>query len=134
MRCWILLGACVPFLAACAAKPVLYPNDHLSRVGDAQSKHDIAECRELADDYVRSHPVAQVAEKTVQGGAVGGAAGAAGGAVLGHAARGAEVGAAAGAAGAAARGIFKTRQPSSTYKHFVNRCLKERGYDVIGWE
>jgi hypothetical protein len=24
-------------------------------------------------------------------------------------------------------------KPSSTYRHFVQRCLKDKGFDVIGW-
>ncbi len=29
---------------------------------------------------------------------------------------------------------FRASRPSLTYKTFVNRCLREKGYDPIGWE
>ena len=57
--------------------------------------------------------------------------------VVRRGAEGAAVGAAAGAAGAAAgavRGGFDAADPNPTYRRFVERCLRERGYDVIGWQ
>ena len=68
------------------------------------------------------------------GGAVGSAAGAVGGAVVGHAGRGAMIGAASGATAGFLRGLFRRSPPSNAYKQFVLRCLKERGYDPVGWE
>jgi len=32
------------------------------------------------------------------------------------------------------RGLFKAREPSPVYKNFVDRCLRERGYEPIGWK
>ena len=43
-------------------------------------------------------------------------------------------GAAAGAATGATRSAFKSTELSPTFQRFVQRCLSERGYDVIGWE
>ena len=48
--------------------------------------------------------------------------------VLGGAAGGAAVGGAAGAVNGA-----MTTKVSHTYRNFVQRCLKDKGYDVIGW-
>ena len=31
-------------------------------------------------------------------------------------------------------GLFRRSPPSQAYKEFVQRCLKERGYDPVGWE
>jgi hypothetical protein len=33
-------------------------------------------------------------------------------------------------------GLFSagTSQPSHAYVNYVNRCLQEKGYEVIGWE
>ena len=58
----------------------------------------------------------------------------AGGAVLGRAGRGAAVGAATGATGGFLRGLFKGRQPSQVHKRFVDKCLRDRGYEPLGWE
>lgn len=123
--------------AGCATqRPVLYPNAKLKRVGDSVAQRDIDDCIRLAEDYGVS---AGRGEKIARGGgggaAVGGATGAVAGAI-GHrnvvdsAARGAAVGAAAGATGAAVR----SDRPSEAYRGFVQRCLRERGYDVIGWQ
>lgn len=44
------------------------------------------------------------------------------------------IGAAGGAAGGFVGGTAKASQPSPVYMNFVNRCLGEKGYQVIGWE
>lgn len=123
-------------LTGCAAKhgPVLYPNEHLKRVGEVQAQRDIDECSRMADSYVKQNPGAKVVGGTIVGGAGGAAVGTAVGAVTGSVGRGAAVGAAAGATAGLFRGIIKGSQPSPVYKTFVNRCLKEKGYDPIGWE
>ncbi len=128
---------CIVFcMVGCSAKkPVLYPNAHLSMVGQAQSQLDIDECGRLADAYVKSGAGSQIAKDATVGGAVGGAAGGAYGAVWGgSASKRAGAGAAAGAAAAATRGLFKSKEPSPVYKSFVNRCLHEKGYTTIGWQ
>jgi predicted small lipoprotein YifL len=114
-------------------RPVLYPNDYLNAVGDAQAEEDIEECVNQADVYVRSNPGEQVAGSTVVGGAAGGVIGAAGGAVVGSLGRGAAIGGATGATAGLIRGLSKASQPSPTHKNFVDRCLREKGYEPIGW-
>lgn len=123
-------------LAGCAAKhgPVLYPNEHLKKAGDVQAQKDIDDCSRTADSYIKQNPGAKVAGSTALGGAGGAAVGTAAGAVTGSIGRGAAVGAVTGATIGLFRGIVKSSQPSPVYKNFVNRCLKEKGYDPIGWE
>lgn len=122
-------------LAGCAAsRPVLYPNAHLARVGQGQAEQDIAACGHLADQYVASGGAGTVAGSTAVGGGAGAAIGAAGGAVRGSAGTGAAVGAATGATAGFIRGLFKASEPSPTYKNFVNHCLRERGYEPVGWQ
>jgi hypothetical protein len=117
---------------ACAAKPVLYPNAHLQRVGSEVAQYEIAECLRLARQEVPSDEGRDAAERTAKGGAVGGATGAAVGAVVGSAGRGA----AAGAAGGATRGfmgwLFGPR-PDALERSYTEACLRERGYQPIGW-
>jgi len=127
----------VLLVAACAPKPILYPNAHYKDVGQEAAERDIDECREMAKDAGATSnqgKTAQVAGSTGAGGAIGSAAGAVGGAVVGHPGRGAMIGAAGGATGGFLRGLFRRSPPSTAYKQFVNRCLKERGYDPVGWE
>jgi hypothetical protein len=130
--------AALLLIAGCAApEPVLYPNDHLAYVGRDAAEEDIDDCQDMAESAGANKGEGsgeQAAGGAVVGGAVGGAAGAAGGAVVGSAGRGAAVGAAAGAAGGLVRGLFKGPKPSSAYRNFVNRCLYDRGYEVVGWD
>jgi hypothetical protein len=32
------------------------------------------------------------------------------------------------------RGVAKASQPSPIYKRFVERCLRDKGYEPLGWE
>lgn len=123
-------------LIGCASTqhPQLYPNAHLQRVGQQQAEQDIEACRELASAYVQSTAGEDVAKDTAIGAAGGTAAGAVGGAISGNVGLGAAVGAATGATAGFLSGLFKETPPSPVYKEFVDRCLRERGYEVVGWE
>jgi outer membrane lipoprotein SlyB len=132
-RCFIL--TMVILFSACADKrPVLYPNAHLKQVGHAAAQADIDDCIQYAaDNDAASNKGEEIAKDTAGGAAVGGAVGAATGAVLGNLGRGAAAGAAGGAAAGATRTILKSGDPDPVFKNFVNRCLKEKGYEPIGW-
>jgi hypothetical protein len=129
-------------LAACASdpEPILYPNDRLQAVGQAQAEQDIAECRDLAENAgasAGSGEAGRAAGSTAAGGAIGGASGAVGGAILGSPGTGAAVGAATGATAGLMRSIFSGGRgsgPSAAYRNVVDRCLRERGYEPAGWE
>lgn len=130
-------------LGCTAQRPVLYPNAQLKRVGTSTADGDIDECMRRADEYVRSGGESNKALESAgiaagTGAAVGAAGGAAGGAVVGRAGRWAGIGAAGGAAGGATRAVvhemFSKRGPSPVYRNFVNRCLRDKGYDPIGWQ
>jgi outer membrane lipoprotein SlyB len=115
-------------------RPVLYPNNHLKTVGNAQADRDINECMQTAETYVKKNQESKVAEGAVKGGAIGAATGAAIGAVTGNFGRGLAAGAAGGAAGGATHGLFKAAEPSPVFKQFTNRCLREKGYEPMGWQ
>jgi len=77
-----------------------------------------------------------VARGAAKGAAVGGVSSIVGSLVRG---RGAErvleagaAGAAVGGSAGAVAGAFHEKQ-SSTYRHYAQRCLKDKGYDIIGW-
>ena len=120
-----------------AQSPVLYPNAKLETAGKAQADADISYCRQRADEYVSSGAATakEVGKDTAVGGAGGAAVGAVAGAVSGGGAgRGAAIGAATGATAGAVHGAVKSSGPSPIYKNFVDRCLREKGYEVIGWQ
>jgi len=52
----ILLVISVLSLASCATGPILYPNEHLQKVGEPQAHKDIAEYKTPADQYVSPMP------------------------------------------------------------------------------
>jgi len=135
-----LVGLCVgaALLAGCAGaptKPVLYPNSHLQTVGQAQADRDVAECRQLAlSSGVAEKKSGEVGKQAAGGAAIGGASAGAWGLVRGNPGQNAVAGAAAGAAAGAVRGSMQSAETSPVFKNFVQRCLRERGYEVIGWQ
>jgi hypothetical protein len=136
LRC-AALGLPALALGACAAKrPVLYPNVRYQEVGEAVAQRDVDECIALAESHGRgaAAPAARAGAQAAGGAAVGAATGAAVGAVLGSAGRGAAAGAAGGGAGSLARSLFSWRELDPIERSFVQECLHERGYRVIGWD
>jgi hypothetical protein len=115
-------------LVGCTSQPVVYGG---TRVAQA----DIDECRRLAREAGAGTDGSRIARDTAVGAAAGGAATGIYGAVRGYDDVGnrAAAGAAAGAAVGLVRGVTRSSEPSSTFKNYVNRCLRERGYDVVGW-
>ena len=139
----LLLGAIVFFAGCATQKPVLYPNAQLERAGKSAATRDIDDCMQKAEAYVESESRAgraagDAAVGATTGAIIGGAAGAAGGALVGRAATAGAVGAAGGGAAGATRGLlrglFRKDSPSPLHKNFVNRCLREKGYELIGWQ
>lgn len=136
-RNFVLCGLLLIQMGCSAHKPILYPNAHYQQVGADAAEADIKDCLALAEQAGASATegkTAQVAGGTVAGGAVGSAAGAVGGAIVGHPGRGAMVGAASGATAGFLRGLFKRPAPSRAFTNYVDRCLRERGYDPTGWQ
>ena len=134
MKLLVFIGIMLCIVGCGTKKPVLYPNTHLQIVGQDQAQFDIDDCCTRADAYVKSGAGSQTAKDAVMAGTVGGATGAAAGAVWGSAGKGAAAGAAAGVTAAVTRGFFRAKEPSPVYKSFVNRCLQEKGYSIIGWQ
>jgi hypothetical protein len=131
---------CALFLAGvcgCAStpEPVLYPNTHLKQVGNQVAQRDIAECKQLArGSGVNETRDGNVGRQAAGGAALGGATAGAYGAVRGDALERGLAGAAAGAAAGTVRGTMQSSETSPIFMNFVNRCLRERGYEVIGWQ
>jgi hypothetical protein len=123
--------------AGCGAKrPVLYPNAHLERVGSETARADIDACMQMAEAHVSaSGKGGRVLKDGAKGAAIGAAAGAAVSAVLGgNVGRSAAAGAAGGGAAGATRSALNSDDPDPVFRGFVDRCLREKGYDVVGWK
>jgi len=122
-------------MIACASpRPVLYPNATLERVGADAAAADVDACLARAREAVPSNEAQEVARDTAGRAGAGAAAGAAAGAIGGG---GAGIGAAVGAASAATwsfvTALFRRRGPDEVQRRYTERCLGERGYEVIGW-
>ena len=128
-------------LVGCAtAKPILYPNDKYQQVGRSGADRDSGECRDLADQAGATPGAGkggQVAKDTAVGTVGGAAAGAVGGAIAGSPGVGAGAGAASGAVWSLFSSMFgwmHPSQPSDVHMNYVNLCLANRGYQVVGWK
>ena len=141
MRSWLCL-VLVLTVGCASARPVYYPNDTYEQQGEAGAAADYAECQELAQQAGASTSAAEragdIAVDTAERAGAGGAAGAVGGAIRGgNVGIAAAVGAAASATWGLVRGffrwMFRRNDPDRLERRFVERCLSDRGYDVIGW-
>ena len=133
-RYFILIVCAVMILSCAQQRPVFYPNAHLKYVGKETAESDIEDCLQLAADYgAKEDSAAKVAKDTAKGAAVGGAAGTAVGAVTGNLGVGAAAGAAGGGASSMTRSIIDSDKPGPVFKKFVDQCLRDKGYQTIGW-
>ena len=124
-------------LQSCAhqQRPVLYPNKQLTSTSREIVDRDIDNCIRLGKEYVASKTRAgEVAVRTTRNAAIAAATGAAISAIVGG-----NVGeaAAAGAAGAGtatvASEVTKPADVDPLFRNFVEKCLRDKGYEVMGW-
>lgn len=118
-------------LSACASRPKLYPNEQYKAVGKKYAEKDVDQCIQDGDEYMESGKGKQIAKGAGTGAALGVAFGAVSGLFGGGIGSGAIRGGATGAAvGATAGGL----SPDQVKRNFVNECLSEKGYRVLGWD
>lgn len=118
-------------VAACASKPQLYPNQKLKNAGKEAARKDIDQCIADSDEYLESSKGKQVAKGAGAGAAIGAAMGAVTGMFTGNMGRSLLRGGAIGAAGGGAAGALS---PDQIKRNYVNQCLAEKGYHVLGWD
>ena len=134
---WGLLLCSLLILSACSAKrPVFYPNNHLQTVGKNQARADADQCMADAKAYgVKNDTGKTVGGKAVKGATLGATISAVVAAILGgNVGRAAGAGAAGGATAGAVSGALDADEPEGVFQNYVNRCLGEMGYEVIGWQ
>lgn len=132
----LLAFLCLLSLSCAQKKPVLYPNARYEQAGAEAAKADIAECMRMAEEHGvdAGGKGEKVAGKAAKGALVGAAAGAAVGAVFGNFGQGLAAGAAGGGASGAAQGALESGDPDAVYRRFVEKCLRDKGYEPIGWK
>jgi hypothetical protein len=124
------------FIAACAGpqRPVLYPNEKMNSVGKEAAQKDVDDCIHLSVEAgLEREKGKEVAGETVKEGARGAIIGGAVGLVTGDVGRAAAIGGAAGAASGGTREAFD-RDLDPVQKQYVDQCLRDRGYQPIGWK
>jgi uncharacterized protein YcfJ len=124
-------------LLACSGtkRPVLYPNALYQEVGEAAAREDVNHCIEVAraHDLSDDRTAGDAARGATRGSLIGAAVGAAVGWVLGNPGRGAAAGAAGGGTRGAVKGATHSGDADNVYRRFVETCLREIGYQPIGW-
>lgn len=119
----------------CAKQPVLYPNAHYERVGEAAAEADVEACMARADQAdLKDNQALEAGKRTAGGAAVGTATGAVTGAISGRPGFGAAIGASFGAISGFFSWLFGAGDPDPVYVRFVDTCLAEKGYQPIGWK
>ena len=135
----LLLSACATTGPnSSSAKPVLYPNATLTRVGEAQGRLEADNCIAKATHAGLSpdQKTNEVGRRAGEGAAVAGVASVVGALITGRGSdvlRAGATGAAVGGSAGAVSGAFHHDKASPVYRQFVQRCLSEKGFDVIGW-
>jgi len=126
------------FLTGCASapkQPIFYYGSYSEPASKAQSDLDTQDCMALARQAgVRENRDGQVGKKAASGALIGGIAAGAWGLVRGDGGERLLAGAVAGGATGAAKGAIDSNEQNPTFRKYVERCLGERGYEVIGWE
>ena len=127
-------------VSACTGpQPTLRSNKQLHMYGRQVAQQEIASCQQRAEQSGLRHGTNQstnAATGAVLGLTLGGAVGASAGVVGGL--PGIAIGAAAGSGlgfiVGRLGGTFKPLEPDSPYADAVTKCLKDKGYEVRGWE
>ena len=127
-------------ITACAGpQPILRSNKQLHMYGQQVAQQEIDACRKKTEETALrpgDHRSANAAIGAVLGMTLGGAVGASAGVVGGlpgmtiGAAAGSGIGLVVGLLG----GTFKPLDPDPPYADAVTSCLKDKGYEVRGWE
>lgn len=130
--------AAVALLGACAtSQPVVYAKESQATAQAESVSRDIAACRDRAQAAVglNGRSTTQVAGASGRAGLIGFVGTAVGSVVAGSkdAWARARAGAAGGAAGIATKTLLEWNDPDDVYQEYVERCLDERGHDVLGW-
>ena len=102
----LFLFLILTIVSSCASRPKLYPNQTLKSRGKEAGEADINQCLKDADTYMDSSEGKKILKSTGFGAAVGGAGGAVSGSL----------------------------SPDELKHRYVNQCLADKGYHVLGWD
>lgn len=134
----LLLLAVAAALSGCATpSPVVYQKAKPNGTQSQRVAQDVAQCRARAQAAVgiNARSANQAAQSGARAGTIGFAATAVGAVVNSSkdAWQRARAAAAAGVVGAATKAALEWNDPDDAYQEYVERCLSERGHEVLGW-
>ena len=124
----------------CTYKPILAPNAKYNEAGKEVADADIDSCMTEADVYLEQYKADKIKKTAARNAAVGTAIGGITGAIFGkHSLKGAGVGALIGAGAGAVLGAADAAtqgkiNPDVMKERYVNSCLSQKGYSVLGWQ
>jgi uncharacterized protein YcfJ len=127
-------------ISSCASyRPILNDNAQYQKVGEEQAEADIDLCMKKADAFLEKHKEErarkQAGRQAVGGAIIGGVIGALSGRGIEGAAGGAAIGGAAGAAGGYVGEKSKDNlKPDDLKMNYVQKCLEQKNYQVLGWK
>lgn len=128
----LLLGAC-----ASPPRPVVYDEPLRGKATASRVDQDLQACQQRADTRVglNARRADHARRSVAQTGAIGFVSTAAASLVNGSRDvwQRARAGAAAGLTGAAVKAAFEWNDPDEVYRAHVERCMEDRGHDVLGW-
>lgn len=137
VACLLALSALL--LSACASppRPVVYDDPLRGKAAAPQVARDLQACQQRAEARVglNARRADSARRSVAQTGAIGFASTAAASLVSGSRDvwQRARSGAAAGLTGAAVKAAFEWNDPDGVYRAHIERCMEDRGHDVLGW-
>ncbi len=135
----VLVAALFALVGCAGPEPILNANQRLLLQGKDQAERDVDLCRYKAEQAGLRHGTnrsSNAAAGAVIGLLGGAGVGASSGLVGGPAgvAMGAAAGGVVGGVLGFLAGTYKPVDPQQDYMQFIERCLKERGYEISGWQ
>ena len=123
---FVAAGVVAVVLAGCAAqRPVLSPNAKYKQAGPEAARRDVDGCMRLAEQSGSLRGSGEKAgSRDARDTIASGASAAVGAAMYGDTVE----------ERPAARAAAGSTTGDTPYRDFVQRCLRERGYDVIDWQ
>jgi outer membrane lipoprotein SlyB len=138
----LLMAATLATGCATQQQPVVYQKSTPNPTQQQRVQADAQACRDRAQAAVginlrrqSNKPAATDVQGAARVGVIGFAATAVGGLVASSRDvwQRARAGAAAGITGAAAKTVLEWNDPDKVFLEYVERCMEDRGHDVLGW-
>jgi outer membrane lipoprotein SlyB len=132
-----ILGCAANWPHSASAQPLLAPKATQARVDEAQAKADGCMARAAQAGLTADQKTSDVGRRAAEAAATAGAASVVGALITGRVSdllRAGAAGAAMGGTAGAVSARFNNDKANPVYRQFVQRCLSEKGFDVMGWK